>query len=95
MNQALLPSPPPSPTLVEDLESGISDAYQGDEELTTGVVGAGVQLVSEVSSAFGDFFKSLAGTLAANPKIVTYAVYAVTAYGAYAFYKKYRNGNEE
>ena len=54
-----------------------------------GVVGASVELASETSSAIGDFFKSIAATLAGNPDVVTYFVYAVTAYGAYAVYRKY------
>jgi hypothetical protein len=81
----------PAPSdLVASVEGGLSDIYQGDEALTTGIASAGVHLVSEISSDLGDFFKAVSDTLSGNPKIVAYFVGAATAYWAYSYYRKYR-----
>lgn len=86
-------TPASSEDLLESIEDGISDAYAGDEALTTGVTTAGVQLASQVSDAVGTFFQSISATLSGNPKIVTYVIYAATAYSGYALYRRYVGGN--
>lgn len=80
---------PRQPGVFAGVLTGLDNAYQGDEELSTGIARASVQFASQTLGAVGGFFDSLSSTLADNPKIVDYFLLAASISGAYVLYRRF------
>jgi hypothetical protein len=73
---------------IDTVENGVTSALAGDDELTNGIAGAGINLAAGISNDLGDFFKSVSNAIASGPDVVAYAVAGVTLFVAWRYGKK-------